>query len=311
MNILSRALSLLCAAASLGAVTAHAQLFRAYAASFGNDANPCTVVAPCRLLPAALAAIQDGGEVWLLDSANFNSGAVSINKNVTILAVPGQVGSIVAFGGGNAININPGLTVALKNLSITNNVTNPGTDGIDMTTGKLSIQDSIVSVPGSGIFLNGGGSLSVHNTVFRDGNVGVFVKDGGSADVSRSKFVNLGYGVYAGGSVASVTTFATVRGCEFAKANTAVESNLVTNNAAVRVAVHDSSMSGGSYGVMAYSSVTSGSAIATVGASTISGAGFAALFQSGAGAVLQSLGNNLIVNNGSNTSGTITPISGI
>ena len=41
--------------------TAQAQLFRAYLAVAGNDANPCTVPAPCRLLPAALAAVADGG----------------------------------------------------------------------------------------------------------------------------------------------------------------------------------------------------------------------------------------------------------
>ncbi len=43
--------------------SAHAQSFRAYLASNGNDANPCSLASPCRLLPAALAAIVDGGEI--------------------------------------------------------------------------------------------------------------------------------------------------------------------------------------------------------------------------------------------------------
>src|SRR4051794_10754744 len=78
----------------------HAQSFRAYVASYGNDGNPCTVALPCRLLPAAINAVASGGEIWMLDSANFNSGTVTVTKSVNILAVPGQVGSIVSFGGG-------------------------------------------------------------------------------------------------------------------------------------------------------------------------------------------------------------------
>ena len=59
---------------------AHAagSLFRTYLSINGNDANPCTVQLPCRLLPAALAQTADQGEVWMLDSANYNTGAVTI-----------------------------------------------------------------------------------------------------------------------------------------------------------------------------------------------------------------------------------------
>ncbi|HWD36582.1 MAG TPA: hypothetical protein VG840_10505, partial [Casimicrobiaceae bacterium] len=55
--------------------TAHADagLFRSYLSLAGNDANPCTLQQPCRLLPAALAAVNAGGEIWMLDSANFNT----------------------------------------------------------------------------------------------------------------------------------------------------------------------------------------------------------------------------------------------
>jgi len=312
MRILSRFLAASFVALLFTATTAHAQLFRAYAASYGNDANPCTVVAPCRLLPAALAAVQDGGEIWLLDSANFNSGTVTINKNVSILAVPGQVGSIVAFNGGNAININPGLDVALKNVSITSNATSPGNDGIDMTTGKLSIQDSTIAVPIIGVNVAGNGWLSVHNTVMRDTTVGVQAKGGAMVDVSHSKFINMQYGVYVQGSLASVTTYGTVRDCEFTKNVTAVEADGFTVNATARLSVHDSSISGGSYGVVANSNSPGANSSATVGASTISGVGSAALTQNGnSSAVLQTLGNNLIVNNAANTLGTITPVGGV
>jgi hypothetical protein len=48
-------------------------------------------------MPAALAAVADGGQIWMLDSANYNTSPVVIAKSVSILAVPGAVGSLVAF----------------------------------------------------------------------------------------------------------------------------------------------------------------------------------------------------------------------
>ena len=59
-------------------------IFRAYVSSTGNDANPCTLPQPCRLLPAALAVTDDGGEVWMLDSANYNTNFVTIGKSVSM-----------------------------------------------------------------------------------------------------------------------------------------------------------------------------------------------------------------------------------
>jgi len=108
------------------AASAHAQLFRAYLSGSGSDTNPCTLVAPCRLLPAALNAVASGGEIWMLDSANYNSSTVNITKSVSILAIPGVVGSIVAVNSGHAITINnAGAKVALRDLVITSNATAP------------------------------------------------------------------------------------------------------------------------------------------------------------------------------------------
>ena len=97
---------------------AQAQLFRAYLASDGSDANPCTLPAPCRLLPAALNAVADGGEIWMLDSANYNTGPVNVTKSVTILAIPGAVGSVVALGGAAIVVATPGVSLTLRNLVI-------------------------------------------------------------------------------------------------------------------------------------------------------------------------------------------------
>ncbi len=105
---------------ALASIPAQAAIFRAYLSLTGNDANPCTLQQPCRLLPAALAAANDGGEVWMLDSANFNTGPVLVNKGIKILAIPGAIGSIVG-NGGDALVINaPGKDVTLRNLVILN-----------------------------------------------------------------------------------------------------------------------------------------------------------------------------------------------
>jgi hypothetical protein len=130
--------ALACIATLLACTAAHAQLFRAYLDPSGNDANPCTLQQPCRLLPAALTAVASGGEIWLLDSANYNTATVNVAKSVTILAVPGAVGSVVAAGGVAIAIATADVHVALRNLVI---VPLPGggdTGGLSMTNGRAS-----------------------------------------------------------------------------------------------------------------------------------------------------------------------------
>ena len=56
-------------AALLAPALANAQgLFRAYIKSTGSDANPCTLAAPCRLLPTALSAVASGGYHRLVEA---------------------------------------------------------------------------------------------------------------------------------------------------------------------------------------------------------------------------------------------------
>ena len=69
--------SVLALLAMLACSAVQAQLFRAYLSVNGNDANPCTLQLPCRLLPAALTAVNAGGDIWMLDSANYNTAPVT------------------------------------------------------------------------------------------------------------------------------------------------------------------------------------------------------------------------------------------
>jgi hypothetical protein len=167
------------AAALMLCVPAQAQLFRAYVASDGNDANPCTLSQPCRLLPAAITAVAGGGEIWMLDSANYNTGQVNITKSVTILAVPGVVGSLVATGSGNAIYMGlAGLKVTLRNLVIVHLANSA--NGIELELGaELNVAEcEIANVQGNAIYAHAPNSrVTVKNTVLRGSSYGFFASD--------------------------------------------------------------------------------------------------------------------------------------
>jgi hypothetical protein len=162
-------LGLTAAAALLGSSASHALLFRGYLSLSGNDANPCTLPQPCRLLPAALAAVQDGGEIWMLDSANFNSSPVTVAKSVTILAVPGALGSVIA-NGGDAIVVNaPGAKVTLRNIVLLNFAA--GVNGVNFTQGAgLTMEEcEVYGMPGNGVNAQAaGGALNIKNSVIRN-----------------------------------------------------------------------------------------------------------------------------------------------
>lgn len=190
-------------------LAAHAQAFRTYLASYGADTNPCSVEQPCRLLPAALDKVLDGGEVWMLDSANYNAGTVEITKSVSILAVPGQIGSVAAVAGAPAIDISTaGVKVALRNIVIPNNANRPGTDGILMTNGaRLSVEDSLfANIVGNGITLTGTtADVHVKNTVMRNvQHFAISAENGPSVDIDHSQFIGT-FGLFASSSTASAT----------------------------------------------------------------------------------------------------------
>jgi len=293
---------------------AQAQLFRAYVSAAGSDSNPCTLALPCRLLPAALNAVATGGEIWMLDSANFNNTGVSVTKNVTILAIPGQVGSIVAFNGAAAIYVSNNAVLKLRNVAIGNNVTSPGTNGIEMTSGTMvSIEDSVIDIPTgySAAYLQGGGSFSASSTVFRGGGMisgsAIAASNNAQVDVANSRFYDWARGVYSNNGDSGTTTYVGMTGCAFS--HVAVGLQAMGTGGNVRATVTGSSFIHGQYGIVVYSSA--GSSIASVGGNTFTDLTNAALFNEGGigNAVLETMGTNVVRNNASPSSGTITGAS--
>jgi photosystem II stability/assembly factor-like uncharacterized protein len=191
-------------------------LFRAYLSQAGNDANPCTLPAPCRLLPAALAAVKDGGEIWMLNSANFNVGVVDINKSVTILAVPGALGSVVA-NNADAMRISgsSSIEVTLRNLVVLN-FNGAGNTGIRFNQGaQLTVESCEIYGLGTGIIAEApAGLLAVKDTTVRDSaSTGVALQGTVFASLDRVALVNnASTGLMAQGGAQAVVSGGTISG---------------------------------------------------------------------------------------------------
>ena len=116
---LIRIVSLLVMVGALAAAdVAFALVQRTFVASFGNDANACSSVAPCRSFTGAIAKTLAGGEVIVLDSAGY--GPVTITQSVSIIAPPGIYAGITVSGSatpGVLVNA-PSAVVTLRGLTI-------------------------------------------------------------------------------------------------------------------------------------------------------------------------------------------------
>ncbi len=291
-----------------GATGANAQLFRAYLKSTGSDANPCTVAAPCRLLPAALGAVSDGGEVWMLDSANYNTSTVNVTKSVTVLAIPGAVGSLVAVGGGAAMSLaTPGKKVALRNLSFTRLITSPGTHGVEMTNAaELTVENcNFSNLVNDGVSASGNGRVRVSGSVFSGNNVGVRAYGNAIVNISNTRLHDNGYsGVLADGISPGLATVnvsdSTVTGSQFgviawsklAGANVEIIARRVTVSAALE-------------GVVSYVDAGAGSALVVLASSMVVG-NEVNLVQFGATSTLVSFGDNQITEGLTPDQGTVT-----
>ena len=200
--------------AAIATPVAHAgTLFRAYLASYGVDTNACTVAAPCRLLPAALNAVADKGEIWILDSANYNAGQVDIAQNVSILAIPGVTASFVAAGSFPAITIStPSIKVSMRNVVIANNASNPGTYGVQLNANsELSMEECVFSNTVFDALNVNAGKANVRNSMFRNsGNFAVSAYNGSQVTISGSQMQGGYGGVDAENNTASSTTLVSV-----------------------------------------------------------------------------------------------------
>jgi hypothetical protein len=107
----------------------------------GNDANSCSLAAPCRAFGAAILQTSANGEVIVLDSAGY--GPATITQPVSIIAPPGIYAGISVTSGGAGMTVNTGSgKVTLRGLTI-NNISG-GTSGIAFLSGTSLYVDNVI-----------------------------------------------------------------------------------------------------------------------------------------------------------------------
>jgi hypothetical protein len=270
---------------------------RAFVASTGSDSNACTPASPCRSFARALDVVDAGGEIVALDAAGY--GPVTITKSAALIGNPGSYAGIAA-GTGNAVTIaTAGVDVVLGNLNL-NGI--GAAHGIVMTNGaSLAIENCVISnFAGTAVLVSSGGAAKVVNTRVRgNGSSGFdFAPDAGRSldiDITGSKIMGNGYvGVWGEGDgtlVVSIDDTVSSRNT-FGFASTSGTMVITDSTGSNNTQSGFTAQFGGSLSVG--SSMATGNLV-----------GF-----DNATSTFESIGNNIVRGNTTNTSVTITALSG-
>jgi len=210
---------------------------RTYVSGTGSDSFPCTIAQPCKTLHAALSLTVAGGEIFLLNSANY--GPVTITKAVTITGEGAVAGMLSTSGAGITINAGANDVINLRGLAIDGG--NSGTFGIQFNSGlSLNVQKSLIrnfSNCGISFAPSGASSLFVSDTVLtHNGNNGILIANSAAGALSRVTASSNGVGVSASGAGASITVTDTVAsnntyGIGASSAAVMVRNSIISNNA--------------------------------------------------------------------------------
>jgi hypothetical protein len=287
------------------ATGAAATLQRTFVASTGNDANSCSIAAPCRGFTRAITQTSAGGEVIVLDSAGY--GAVTITQSVSIIAPAGVYGGISVFSDdGITVAAGPTDKVVLRGLTINGQ---GGINGIHVTSGNETyIEDCTVGNLGfAGILINGGTAVHIARTVARSNAHGVFADLSTATTLTLTDSVltnNIANGFTAGGNGAGATMHAAATRVT-ASGNGGSGFVIVTNNSAIATMVVADSIAAENhqYGVVAVGT----NAMAIVSGSSLVRNVLADLAQADPGAVVRTAGNNAVTGRGAgDVNGTLT-----
>ena len=330
MSLRSNFRSTLALAATLFlSATAHAQAFRTYVASNGLDTNPCTLQQPCRLIPAALNAVASGGEIWMLNSANYNSATVNITKSVTILAVPGALGSVVAVGGPAISIATADINVKLRNLVIVPLPGAGGLHGVSMTAGaSLAVQNCllenlvdaaiVVSTPAvvriadttirdnfRGVVLsNGARAVMVRAMISRSSDIGILLFGTGGttiiADIAESTLDGNPYGVFLFSQLADDAMKVSIRDSKVVQNSQIGLLAQATGGAPISLSASNNIVSNNGIGIRGSGATSKVWASGNTVSDNVTG-----LFQVNS-ATFESAGNNAVRNNGADVTGTVT-----
>jgi hypothetical protein len=277
-----------------GPAGSRSPVIRTYVSGLGSDSNLCTAASPCATFKAALAMTLAGGEIFVLNSADY--GPVTINKAISITS-EGAAAGILATSG-SAITISAGASDVVNLRGLTIDGANSGTVGIQFVSGKaLTIQKSFVrNFTQSGISFGPAASatLFVSDTIVVNNTNNGIVLASGSGSVkgalSRVSASGNGVGILASGHGVSL----------------AVTDAVISNNSygigasSSAVTVINLTASANSVGIAADQPAT----VVSVAQSTITGNSTG--WQATNGAQVQSYGNNNVGGNASDGTATST-----
>jgi hypothetical protein len=222
---------------ALTATLAQAQATRTWVSGLGNDANPCSLTAPCKTFAGAISKTAAGGEIDALDPGGY--GAVTITKSITIDGT-GTMASILASGTQGIVINNAAAIVHLRNLSIDGAGITLGTNAINvMAASEVHIEKCLIqNFSNDGInYHPASGFLTVSDTtIWNAANIGVAVSTGRATIENLHASANGAAVSVIGSAIATVrNSFADSNGTGFqAIVNAAAVINLenvvITNN---------------------------------------------------------------------------------
>ncbi|MGZ4279235.1 MAG: hypothetical protein ACXVFK_17885 [Solirubrobacteraceae bacterium] len=168
---------------------ASAQATRTWVSGVGDDANPCSRMAPCKTFAGAISKTASDGIIDALDPGGY--GTVTITKGITLDGT-GTVASVLASGVNGIIVNAPGKDVILRSLQIQGN-------GASECSGAR------------GIWLIDAKSLTVEGVTIDDfGTAGVAIvpATGDTSVTLKDTKVNQGCGTGVGVSIAPGAPYA-------------------------------------------------------------------------------------------------------
>jgi hypothetical protein len=180
----------LASAALTVGVAASAAPSTTYVATYGSDANSCSLALPCRSFSGAIVQTSDGGQIVVLDSGGY--GPVQIDKSVSIIAPEGVYAGISVFTG-VGVTITVPAEVRLVGLNIVG-FGSLGEAGVHVAAGgPVSIERSTISGFGGGgnaiIYDNFPGSLRIVGSTLYSNSYGA-VNTSVDILIDHSRFID-------------------------------------------------------------------------------------------------------------------------
>jgi hypothetical protein len=290
-------------ACSLSAAPAQAGPNRTFVSGTGTDSGTCSRTAPCKTFDFALTQTAAGGEIDVLDPADY--GPVTIPMAISI--VNDGVGTAgITAGSGNAITIKAGATDSVHLRGLTIEGLGTGTNGIKFNTGgNLAIENCVIrnfANVGLNITASTSSSFSVSNTIASNNtSIGIAVQPKGSAVVS-----GVLSNVTANNNVSGILVAGSGLALNVTIANSDASNNsslgVGASTAATAVLLNNVVASNNNTGIAASTSST-----VRVGQSVVTG-NVTGVFTTGGG-VLDSYGDNDINGNTTDNTAVLTPIA--